>query len=142
LERAIYGHEKNAESLAMINKVKSYAAIVFLIFYIGADIAHAGFCSDDVARFCNDISVGNRQVSLCLKENFNYISPKCSKFAGQIKIEKKVLRQICYKDVRAFCNNTIPGQNRVYNCLIQNSKVISADCKSKLEEVLNLINQK
>ncbi len=115
---------------------------IFYIFITYADQVQAGICNADVTKLCQNIKPGNRQIAKCLRENNDHVSSPCAELAMKIRKEKKILRQLCYKDVKATCSSVVPGQNRVYNCLSENSKMVSSACYSKLGEVMQLLSLK
>jgi hypothetical protein len=64
----------------------------------------------------------------------------CALLLGAVTVavaETPEQRQACTDDAFRVCNDAIPDQNRVFNCLVQKSQQISPLCRSALAPYLS-----
>jgi cysteine rich repeat protein len=89
-------------------------------------------CAGDVAKFCPEVQSGGGRIAQCLKQNKEQLSPGCKMHLLKVEELMKEVDQACEDDVTKFCSEVQPGGGRIAQCLKQNKKQLSFECKVKL----------
>lgn len=101
-------------------------------------IGQSNPCTNDVMKFCQNVTPGDRRIGKCLQAHNDHVSSECATFAMNLREQQKTLRQACYGDIAKFCKDVIPGNDRVFTCLEKNS--VSAACRSQMKNIMDQVN--
>eukprot|EP00850_Spirogloea_muscicola_P000097 SM000001S04499 [mRNA] locus=s1:550290:556763:- [translate_table: standard] len=102
-------------------------------------------CSKDVKTFCNDTKPGGGRVQACLTSHLLELGQVCADemFIEEIDNTDDIrlnvrLYKACINDKKAFCNDIVPGEARVKDCLEAHrlESSFSASCKGELEKMM------
>jgi hypothetical protein len=99
-------------------------------------------CSEDIKKYCSDVTPGEGRVLHCMQAYEDKISPQCG-YAEQeaaLNLQMAVDRLkeaviACNDDIVKFCSRTQPGQGRVAQCLIANKAAASAQCAGAIQKL-------
>lgn len=96
-----------------------------------------GPCRKDFETLCPGVKPGHGAIKDCLKDKQDKISQECKDKLAQKKEKAKELKEVCAKDVEAFCKEVKKGKGRIIKCLKEheNDASLSAECKSELENI-------
>ena len=92
-------------------------------------------CSEDIAKYCKDVTPCEGRIIDCLKENKSKLSDECK---GKIEESQKRLEDAmrgCAADVEKFCKDVKPGGGRISKCLREHECELSSECKEKCDAV-------
>jgi hypothetical protein len=115
---------------------------------IGTDASAADkyACSEDIAKFCQNIEPGMIALMDCLEKHENKLSAACKEFEASMggrgvekaeKVREKVkFRQACLSDMAKFCNDAKPTQGGMLKCLNDHKKEISAPCSESIKAMM------
>ena len=92
-------------------------------------------CAEDIARFCNQVQIGGSNVTNCLKEHQQELSPACKDHQLVMIKKLKDAPQVCQDDVERFCRQVRPENRRILRCLKQNEAQLSPDCARWMQDV-------
>jgi len=67
---------------------------------------------------------------MCLKDNDSQVSQKCR---DAINAFPSVVEQ-CYWEIKSFCSEVTPGDNRIHECLTQNRDMLQPPCSGFLNQ--------
>jgi hypothetical protein len=114
-----------------------------LIFGIDATAADKTACSEDIAKFCQNIEPGMVALMDCLEKHENELTDACKEYEAkmgggkaerrELVREKKRFRQACLNDMAKFCNDANPTQGGMIKCLKDHEKEISASCSESIK---------
>ena len=118
-----------------------------LIFVTDASAADKTACSEDVAKFCQNIKPGMFALMDCLEKNENKLTSACKEYEAMLlgtKVErsekvreKRKFRQDCRNDMAKFCNDVNPMEGGMLKCLNDHKKEISISCSESLKEIMD-----
>jgi Cysteine rich repeat len=99
-------------------------------------------CSEDIKKYCSDVTPGEGRVLHCMQAYEDKISPKCE-YAEQeaaLNLQMAVDRLkeavvACNGEITKFCGKVQPGQGRVAQCLIANKAAASAQCAGAIQQL-------
>ena len=91
-------------------------------------------CADDIAKFCKDVQPGGGRLVRCMQEHEKDLSPQCKASIKEARAKAKEVHEVCADDVHKFCKDVQPGGWRIVNCLKQNEKQLSPECREKLTQ--------
>ena len=119
---------------------------VGLMFGTDASAADKNACSEDIAKFCQNIEPGMIALMDCLEKHENELSGACKKFEatmggrkverGEQIREKIKFRQACLNDMAKFCNDANPTQGGMLKCLNDHEKEISVSCSESIKVMM------
>ena len=124
------------------------AGIIFtgLTFVTTVSAAGNNACTEDIAKFCQNIQPGTRNLMDCLEMHEDELSIACKQHEATMDrtkedrneqvMEKIKFGQACLSDMAKFCNNADPARNGMINCLNDHEKEISAVCRESLKVIL------
>lgn len=94
------------------------------------DAAASVECRADVVKLCRGIEPGRRRVGTCLDENKALISSaQCEKTVVEAEIAYDKAWP-CHTDAKRLCQNVLPGEGRLGNCLSAHFNELGAQCVS------------
>ena len=107
-------------------------------------------CSEDIVRFCKDVSPGRLTVMECLEKHETELTDACKSYEqmmGGSKMERREavrmermeaaqaqarLQQSCKDEVAKFCTDMKPGTGGIAACLTGNESKLSSTCREAL----------
>jgi len=108
-----------------------------------ASAADRSACSEDIAKFCQNIEPGMIALMDCLEKHESELTGACKEFEatmGGIKAERRELvrermkfRQACLSDMSKFCIDGNPTQGGMLKCLKDHEKEISVSCNESIK---------
>ena len=108
-----------------------------------ASAADRSACSEDIAKFCQNIEPGIIALMDCLEKHESELTGACKEYEatmGGIKMERRELvrermkfRQACLNDMAKFCNDANPTQGGMLKCLKNHEKEISVSCNESIK---------
>ncbi len=120
---------------------------VGLLFGTDAAAADRGACTDDIAKFCQDIEPGMIPLMECLEKHENELSIPCKAFEatmggrgaerGEAVRGKVKFRQACLQDMKKFCIDANPTHGGMFKCLNDHGNEISSSCRESMKAMMN-----
>jgi hypothetical protein len=117
-----------------------------LMFGTDASAADKNACSEDIAKFCQNIEPGMIALMDCLEKHENELSGPCREFEATMggrgaergeRIRRKVqFRQSCMSDMAKFCKDANPTQGGMLKCLNDHKKEISVTCSESIKMMM------
>ena len=114
-----------------------------LIFGAYASAADKDACSEDIAKFCQNIEPGMIALMDCLEKHENELTSGCKAYEAKMekgKAERREIvqermrfRQACMNDMSKFCSDANPMQGGMIKCLNDHGKEISASCSASIK---------
>jgi hypothetical protein len=114
-----------------------------LIFGTDASAADKSACSEDIAKFCQNIEPGMIALMDCLEKHESELTGACKEYeatmgGGRVERRERVqqqtqFRQACLNDMTKFCNDANPTQGGILKCLKDHEKEISASCNESMK---------
>lgn len=114
-----------------------------LIFGTDASAADKNACSEDIAKFCQNIEPGMIALMDCLEKHESELTEACK--AQEVTMERgkterremvrerRQFRQACMNDMTKFCADANPMQGGMIKCLNDHEKEISAACSGSIK---------
>jgi hypothetical protein len=105
-------------------------------------------CSDDIKKYCSNVTPGDGRVLHCMQAYEDKISPKCG-YAEQeaaLNLQMAVDRlketvAACNDEIAKFCGKVQPGQGRIAQCLIANKAAASAQCAGAIQQLQTVVTK-
>ena len=98
-------------------------------------IAFSAACNDNIKKLCADVLPGAYRLTSCLIENQSQLSLECRSEVF-VSIERGAdFNKSCKQDITTLCPKITTGHGRVYSCLVLQEKLLSANCRSRLDTV-------
>jgi SET domain-containing protein len=91
-------------------------------------------CAEDAAKLCKDVKPGGGRLAKCLKEHEKDLSPQCKESMEAARAKAKEAHETCTDDVQKLCKDVKPGAGRIVQCLRENEKQLSPECREKLTQ--------
>ncbi|HME90613.1 MAG TPA: cysteine rich repeat-containing protein [Myxococcaceae bacterium] len=113
------------------------AAILTLSGAAHADSA----CLKDAGRFCSGIPIGEGRVLTCLQARWKDLSGTCQHEIQEVQNRAREFTLACTNDVWQFCQNVVPGGDRIRVCLWSRWDDLSSTCREKAAEVAEKAQQ-
>ena len=116
------------------------AALLCISQLYGGDVSAAvqNVCSEDIAKFCQNVEPGWINVMECLEVHESELSDACKGFEakmGGARVEreewvreKKEFRLLCRGDIDKFCLDAVPRPGGVMKCLTDHRNQLSKAC--------------
>jgi hypothetical protein len=96
-------------------------------------------CSDDVRKYCENVTPGEGRTVLCMLAHEDKISDKCVNtlfdLAENFRLTvSNVVRaaEVCQGEVGKVCAKVEPGEGRIAQCLRENQAKLSSSCNAEL----------
>jgi hypothetical protein len=91
-------------------------------------------CSEDIAKFCPGLKLGEGKIQRCLQEHKEELSTDCRlRFEATLSRSHEI-QQACAADVTKFCREVAPGRGRLAQCLRQHHRQVSTACIERLRQ--------
>lgn len=112
----------------------------------GTDVfaADKDACSEDIAKFCQNVEPGMFSLMDCLEKHENELSGPCKEreaTMGGRRVERSeqvrkqaMFRRACLNDMAKFCNDAGDG---MLTCLNDHGKELSAACSESIKVMKN-----
>jgi hypothetical protein len=114
-----------------------------LLFGADASAADRNACSEDIAKFCQNIEPGMVALMDCLEKHENELTQACKAHEAAMergKAERREMvrermkfRQACMNDMAKFCTDANPTQGGMIKCLNDHEKEISVSCSESIK---------
>lgn len=114
-----------------------------LIFGTDASAANKSACSEDIAKFCQNIEPGAMALKDCLEKHESELSAACKaqeatmdrRRAEGMEMARQVMRfrQACQNDMARFCADAVPRHGGMIKCLNDHEKEISTACSESIK---------
>jgi hypothetical protein len=105
-------------------------------------------CSEDIKKFCSNVTPGEGRVLHCMQAYEDKISPKCvyaeQEAALNLQMAADRLKEAvvaCNDEIVKFCSKIQPGQGRVAQCLIANKANASAQCAGAMQQLQSVVTK-
>ena len=95
-------------------------------------------CSEDIAKYCNNIKPGHAAMMECLEEHETQLSDACKEYEAKMErpraesrepaMQLMKVREACKDDTAKFCGGVTSGMGGVTACLRQHKGDLSAPC--------------
>ena len=99
-------------------------------------------CSDDIKKYCSEVTPGEGRVLHCMQAYEDKISPKCvydvHEAALNLQTAADRLKEAvtaCRDDITKLCGKVQPGEGRVAQCLITNKAAASQQCAGAIQNL-------
>jgi len=99
---------------------------------LDAERAFSGYCGEDVGKYCKGIAPGGGRVTSCLKANEAGLSAACREEQQAMQWRTRRAPEECADDVIELCGSVRPVDRRIIRCLLQNEKIVSIECRKRL----------
>jgi hypothetical protein len=116
----------------VISIVLAVGVVCFGFWGAAAAAPGHGACKEDSAKFCKDVKPGGGRLSQCLKTHESELAPACRESMAAARAKVRDAHEACADDVQKFCEQVKPGGGRVIQCLKQNEKGLSPECRAKM----------
>jgi hypothetical protein len=113
-----------------------------LIFGTNASAAENA-CSEDIAKFCQNIEPGRTALLDCLEQHENELTAACKaqeatmegRRTERMETARQAIkfRQACQNDMARFCTDANPAQGGMLKCLNDHEKEISVSCSESMK---------
>jgi hypothetical protein len=121
-------------------------ASAFLIVGLGlaleASAADQNPCSEDIAKFCQDLKPGQRALMECLEQHESELSDACKGYEAKMErpraesrevvMQQMRVRQACREDVTKLCSDAKSASGGIFACLRAHTGEVSMPCKDAL----------
>ncbi|HWO99255.1 MAG TPA: cysteine rich repeat-containing protein [Methylococcus sp.] len=91
-------------------------------------------CSEDIAKFCPGLGLGEGKIQRCLEEHKEELSADCRPRFEAALSRSHEIRHACAADVAKFCREVAPGKGRLAQCLRRHHRQVSSACMERLRE--------
>src|SRR6478736_3740530 len=81
-------------------------------------LARESACVADARTHCPDIPPGDGRVVACLKAKWSDLSSSCQQDFQEHQSRVASMNLSCANDLWQLCQGVVPGQGRIYSCLI------------------------
>jgi hypothetical protein len=105
-------------------------------------------CSEDIKKYCSNVTPGGGRVLHCMQAYEDKISPKCGyaeqEAALNLQMTADRLKEAvvaCNDEIVKFCGKVQPGQGRVAQCLIANKASASAQCAGAIQQLQTVVTK-
>jgi len=95
-------------------------------------------CSDDIAKYCKDVSPAFGAILRCLEEHESQLSDACKEYEAKMERPREEsreagrrqmrVRSACRDDVMRFCSHATSGGSAVVSCLKDHVTELSGPC--------------
>lgn len=103
------------------------------------DINLAKACADETNECSEDEQNDASLAVMCLKEKYATLTELCQQEIFRIMREvaydfrlDAILSEKCEKERSKFCENTLPGEGRIQQCLLENTMKLGKQCKKEV----------
>jgi hypothetical protein len=90
-------------------------------------------CQDDISNVCGMPFPFTFQTifdaRLCLKSNSKQVSKECTNYL--LNISPSIVEP-CFEEIKSYCRNVSPGNNRLNTCLSKYSSSVNPQCANAL----------
>ena len=105
-------------------------------------------CSDDIKKYCSNVTPGEGRVLHCMQAYEDKISPGCGYAEQEAALNLQVavdrLKETvvaCNDEILKFCGKVQPGQGRIAQCLIANKAAASAQCAGAIQQLQTTVTK-
>ena len=99
-------------------------------------------CSDDIKKYCSNVTPGEGRLLHCMQAYEDKISPKCAYDAHDAALNFQIAADrlqlavtACRDDIAKLCGKTAPGQGRIAQCLISNKAATAPQCAAAIDKL-------
>ncbi len=99
-------------------------------------------CETEITSYCSQVSPGQGRLMACFFAHEDKLSVQCinALYDGMTALEQAVdaisyVASQCEEDINTKCGETVPGEGRIAECLLDNKAELSASCSGAIDEV-------
>ena len=99
-------------------------------------------CQKEIDTYCKQVTPGNRRMLACFYAHEDKLSVQCinALYDGMATLERAVemisyVATQCRDDIDTLCGETVPGEGRIAECLLDKKSEVSPPCSSAIDEV-------
>jgi hypothetical protein len=99
-------------------------------------------CQKEIDAYCSQVTPGEGRLLSCFYAHEDKLSVQCinALYDGMATLERAVeaisyVANQCRDDIDTLCGETVPGERRVAECLVEKKAEVSPTCATAIEEV-------
>ena len=99
-------------------------------------------CQTEIQSYCSQVTLGEGRMLACFYAHEDKLTVQCinALYDGMATLERAVesisyIASQCRQDIRSLCGETVPGQGRIAECLLDKKTQLSSHCSGAIEEV-------
>jgi len=99
-------------------------------------------CEQEIKSYCSQVTPGEGRMLSCFYAHEDKLSVQCinALYDGMATLERAVeaisyIANQCREDIDSVCGETVPGEGRIANCLLDNKASLSEPCGTAIDEV-------
>ena len=97
-------------------------------------------CEKELNTYCKGVTLGEGRVASCLYAYEDHLSLGCAEavYDGIMDLQAatanlEVFSRKCASDLLQHCGSVVPGQARLYQCLVENQSKLNGDCAASVK---------
>jgi hypothetical protein len=98
-------------------------------------------CSQDIAKYCAKVNLGNGRVQQCITQNQANVSPACRATIAEVdrllKLRaeaRRVVIKVCERDMGRLCQGIQPGDGNMLECILKAQRSASQSCNQAITD--------
>ena len=99
-------------------------------------------CQKEIESYCSQVTPGEGRLLSCFYAHEDKLSVQCinALYDGMATLERAVeaisyVASQCRDDIDTLCGETVPGEGRVAECLVEKKAEVSPICATAIDEV-------
>lgn len=97
-------------------------------------------CAAELNSYCKGVTLGEGRIASCLYAYEDHLSLQCAEavYDGVMDLQAatanlEVFAKKCAADLLQHCGSVVPGQARLYRCLVDNQSKLNEDCSASVK---------
>ncbi len=97
-------------------------------------------CEKELSTYCKGVTLGEGRIASCLYAYEDHLSLACAEavYDGIMDLQAatanlEVFSRKCASDLLRHCGSVVPGQARLYQCLVENQSKLNDDCSASVK---------
>jgi hypothetical protein len=112
--------------------------IVISVLFASQGLFAKVICQADMDKFCKGILLGDGKMSKCMNKNSDKLSKACLKQRTDFAQARKDNDKYCEPLFEKYCKDVKPGDGRIIQCMKENEKNFSTECKDARSRMFRL----